>query len=144
MMNNSLWKQHGVTLMELMVTIVILGILVGVAFPAYKSQISQTRRATASACLMELGQYMERIYTTNMTYEKNNNVAVVLPSSNCQKDLEGIYTFALPTKTQTAFTLQATPVNSQSGDSCGILTLNQLGVRTAGGKSDAETIRACW
>ncbi len=143
MMQNSLWKQSGVTLMEVMTVVVIIGILTAVVFPSYKSQISKTRRATATTCLTEYGQFMERVYTTNMTYMTNNKVDVVLPENSCKKDLEPYYQFSL-VKQPTTFTLSASPVNSQAEDVCGILTLNQLGVRTAGGKSDAETIRACW
>ena len=142
-MHKSIQQQQGLTLMELMVTVVILGILVGVAFPAYKGQVSQTRRASATACLTEFAQYMERIYTTNMTYAKNNNIDVQLPETNCRKDLAGSYEFSL-VKDQTTFNLTASPKGSQQDDTCGALTLNQLGVRTAGGKSDATTIRACW
>lgn len=135
--------QLGLTLMELMVVVVIVGILAGIVYPSYKSHIAKTRRATAGACLMEFGQFMERIYTTNMTYKTNNKVEVVLPEGGCKQDLEPYYQFKL-VKDQTTFTLTASPVNSQSDDTCGALTLNQLGVRTAGGKSDATTIRACW
>ena len=41
-------------------------------------------------------------------------------------------------------TLKAAPTGTQAGDSCGTLTVNQLGERTANGQSDATTIRNCW
>ena len=88
-------KQFGFTLMEMMITIVILGVLVGIAFPAYKGQMSSTRRAVAAGCITEYAQFMERNYSTNMTYATNNGVALALPATNCSKDLTGYYTFDL-------------------------------------------------
>ncbi len=136
-------KQFGFTLMEMMITIVILGVLVGVAFPAYKGQMSSTRRAVAASCIAEYAQFMERNYSTNMTYATNNGVAVALPATNCSKDLTGYYTFDL-IKDVSTYTLKATPAGTQAGDSCGTLAVDQLGTRTANGQTDTDTIRKCW
>ena len=43
---------RGVTLIELMVVIVILGILIAIAYPGYQSQIQKTRRADGQAALL--------------------------------------------------------------------------------------------
>jgi type IV pilus assembly protein PilE len=139
-------KQLGFTLMEMMITIVILGILVGVAFPAYQGQMSSARRATAAGCLTEYAQYMERIFSANMTYVSNNGVPVTaLPATNCSKDLTGLYGFSFGTPpTATTFILSAAPLGAQSSDACGALTIDQLGVRSANGATDAATISACW
>ena len=138
-------KQQGLTLMELMVTITILGVLVGVALPAYKGHMSSTRRATATACLMEYAQFMERIFSANMTYQTDNGVPLTqLPATNCSRDLNGLYTFTMAPPQVAAFALTATPTGAQYGDACGTLTLDNMGVRTARGAGDAATIRACW
>jgi type IV pilus assembly protein PilE len=136
-------KQFGFTLMEMMITIVILGVLVGVAFPAYKGQMSATRRGVAAGCITEYAQFMERNYSTNMTYATTNGVALALPATNCSKDLTGYYTFDL-VKDASTYTLKAIPAGTQTGDSCGTLTVNQLGERTANGQSDTATISKCW
>ncbi len=136
-------KQFGFTLMEMMITIVILGVLVGIAFPAYKGQMSSTRRAVAASCITEFAQFMERNYSTNMTYATNNGVALALPATNCSRDLTGYYTFNLIKDTST-FTLKADPIGTQAEDPCGTLTVDQLGERTANGQSDNAAIRKCW
>lgn len=136
-------KQFGFTLMEMMITIVILGVLVGVAFPAYKGQMASTRRSVAATCLTEYAQFMERNYSTNMTYATNGGVAVTLPETNCSKDLNGYYAFSL-VKDASTYTVKAAPSGSQSGDACGTLTVNQLGERAANGQSDSATIKKCW
>jgi type IV pilus assembly protein PilE len=137
-------KQFGFTLTEMMVTIVILGIIVGVAFPAYKNQVSSTRRSAAAGCLNEYAQFMERVYTTNLTYASNNGAALSsLPVTNCSKNLSGLYTFTF-NKDVSTFTISAAPAGGQIGDACGVLTINQLGDRTANGASDDAAIRRCW
>lgn len=139
-------KQLGFTLMEMMITIVILGILVGVAFPAYQGHMSSARRATATGCLMEYAQYMERIFSANMTYATNNGAQVAaLPVTNCSQDLTGLYGFSFPNPpTANTFVISAAPLGAQATDACGALTIDQLGVRSANGATNAAAIRACW
>ncbi|OBP14246.1 hypothetical protein A5320_15155 [Rheinheimera sp. SA_1] len=138
-------QQRGFSLMELMVAVTIIGIIVAVALPSYNSHMLNTRRTTATSCVVEMAQFMERVYTTNMDYSEDNaGVATELPASSCRNDLESFYTLSLVATAQT-FTLTATPINAQAKDtSCGILTLNQAGARTAAGSGTAEKVRECW
>lgn len=124
-------------MIELMITVAIVAILAAVAVPAYQSHITKTRRAVATACLTEIAQFMERQYTTSMTY-----VVAALPATTCISDVQNFYSLAFGTGEPTAstFLLTATPIGTQSNDSqCGTLSLNNLGVRTQSGTSTS-----CW
>ena len=137
--------QRGFNLMELMVAVTIIGILVAVALPSYNSHMISTRRAASTACVVEMAQFMERVYTTSMNYSKDaNNVATALPNSSCRNDLEPFYTLSFVATEQT-YTLTATPLGPQLQDTnCGVLTLDQAGTRTAAGSAAIDKVRECW
>ena len=137
-------RQRGFNLMELMVAVTIIGIIVAVAIPSYSSYMLNTRRIAATSCVVEMAQFMERVYTTSMNYGLNAGAATVLPNTSCRNDLASFYTLSLVTTPQT-FILTATPIDAQARDTnCGVLTLNQAGTRTAAGNATAVKVRECW
>ena len=135
---------RGFTLIEVMITVAIMGILVSVALPSYNAQVVRTRRATASACLMELAQYMERVYTSNLRYDTNNGAATDLPATPCRSELTGTYSFGFSGTAQArSFTLAATPQGNQAtrDTGCGVLSINQASIKSVSG---AKPVKDCW
>lgn len=62
---------RGVTFVELMIVIVIIGIMASIAYPQYREFVARAKRAEAKAALLKLAQNQERFYLTNSTFTKD-------------------------------------------------------------------------
>jgi type IV pilus assembly protein PilE len=60
--------QRGFTIVELMITVVVVAILTSIGYAAYGEQISKSRRAAARALVLDVMQHEERFFTENNTY----------------------------------------------------------------------------
>lgn len=123
-------KAKGFTLIELMIVVAIIGIIASIAYPSYIDNVRKSRRSSVEGCMTERSQLMERYYTSQMTY-------ATAPLTQCEGSIASAYTLAFSVQTATAYTIQATPEGDQANDSCGTLTINQLGTKTASGTG-------CW
>lgn len=141
MMGARVRRQSGFTLIELMVVVLVLGVLAGLAYASYENATIASRRKAAAACLMEASQFMERFYTTELTY-----VGAVVPALSCQTDLAGQYAIELAASDATTYSMTATPVagsrqETKDGAKCGTLGLNQSGTKT---KTGSAPVSECW
>ena len=130
-------RPQGFSLLELMIVVAIVAILAAIAFASYQEQVVKSRRAAGATCLQERAQFMERFYTTNLTY-------VGAPAPACDAEVSPHYTVSfVDAPTARAFVLQAVPQGGQAtrDTSCRTLTINQQGVRT---ESGSGTEADCW
>ncbi|HTH43551.1 MAG TPA: type IV pilin protein [Oxalicibacterium sp.] len=61
-------RQHGFTLIEAMIVLLIVAILAAIAYPSYRESVLKTRRTEGKAALMKLMQQQERYYTLHASY----------------------------------------------------------------------------
>jgi len=121
-------KHAGFTLIEMIITVAIIGILAAVAFPLYQNQVQQTRRTTAMADLLELNQWMERRYSNSFDY----TTAGTLPFNQSPQNGTAFYNISFSgSVTRNSFTLQAVPTGGQASDVCGTLKIDEQGTRSA-------------
>ena len=126
-MHNKKASGAGFTLIELMITVAIIGIIAAVAFPSYQNSVQKSRRAEGKAMVIEAAALQERRYAdtnayatdmTNLGYDTNPAIS------------DNQY-YSLSATTTAGFTLTATAINAQTADTdCATMTINRLGVKT--------------
>lgn len=130
-------KQHGFTLMELMVVVVVVAILAAIAIPSYMGYLHKSRRTDAHAALLDTAQRLERCYSQYNRFD-HDDCPVALPAASP----EGFYTVS-GTINANSYSLTATPPagSPQASDvDCATLTINQLNQRGATGSDTSK----CW
>jgi type IV pilus assembly protein PilE len=137
-MEHDMRKQRGFSLIELMVTVAIVGTLAAIAIPSYSSYVRRSKRVDAKVALTGLSQQYERCYTRYNSYTNGNcNVTLGVDTPN-KADTSA----ADPGGTNDAqnFAIMATPKGDQVKDTaCGTFKLNSAGVKTVTGAT-----ANCW
>lgn len=136
----------GVTLLELMIVVAIIGILAAIAIPNYQTYQERTRRADATSDLVELAQWLERYRVNQNTYAAD---PADLPITQSPQQGNAVYTLGFdlnnsgnPVAETTRFRIRAVPNNPgpNADDGCGTLTLTHTGER---GASEGD-VADCW
>lgn len=128
----------GFTLVELMIVVAVVAILAAIAYPSYMDSVRKSRRSQAKSVLVELAQLAERHYTVNNSYAgfaaKMENAPLLTEAK--------MYDITISAQAQ-QFSLAAAPKagSAQAADKCGVLTLNQVGVR---GNAKGVAVGECW
>ncbi len=124
-------RSKGMTLIELMIAVAVVGILATIAYPSYQNQVRRSNRADAITALTAMANAQERFYLANNTYAATTPpLGFPATAGNSQR---GFYTVAVPAASPTAFTLTAAAVvgGPQASDAgCTLLTLTSTGIKT--------------
>jgi type IV pilus assembly protein PilE len=133
-------NQRGFTLVELMITVAVIGLLSAIAYPSYQQQVAKGRRTDAKQSLLELSQKLERYYTERGTYANATlGAGGIYPNVSSG----GYYSLAITAQSADGFTVRATPVGNQVGDACDSFQYNQLGEQSVGANATMSAVK-CW
>ncbi|WP_440905933.1 type IV pilin protein [Catenovulum sp. SX2] len=141
-------KNSGMTLIELMISVAIVGILAAVAYPAYVDYYAQSYRSDVMRELVKAVNRQEAYYSDQMTYTANmTNLGYAADPyvvENAMYTIDVVETENMDLTQE--FELKATAVTAQKNNdpSCASLTINHLGEKSALDSNGNDSTSTCW
>jgi type IV pilus assembly protein PilE len=144
-------RERGVTLIELLTVMIILGIVAAIAIPSYRNYLLRAQRVDATTALLRIAAAQEKFYLQNNTYATDDQLADPPPGGLGigATSERGYYNIAITKEDNLTvdYVATATPVDGgpQARDAdCAVFTIDQAGARLAKSNADVENTATCW
>lgn len=145
-----LYENRGFTLMEVMITVAIIGIIASIAFPSYQDYVLRAKRGDAKVALLSLQLSQEKYRANCVQYATGFHASTYSCTSGGTHNMvrspvtspDGYYTLGITSAATSAYEITATPSSTHSDSVCGTYTISlAAGVisKTATGDDDY-----CW
>ena len=143
---------NGVTAIELVIVLAIVGILAGLSLPAWRDHVLRANRGEARAALLSLATAEEKFYLQCNEYTSALDAAAATACSPASLRFptaseRGYYTLAVTSADAIGWTATATAVSTlpQFGDTrCRTFQLTSAGARTARSSGNLANDSECW
>jgi type IV pilus assembly protein PilE len=142
--------ERGVTLLELMAVVVIIGILASVAIPSYRTYVMRAQRADATAAVLRVAAAQEKFYLQNNSYTTTltGTSGLNLGSANSERGYYQLSVVAGSTgNIATSYLATATALAGQpqiKDTDCRTFTVNETGQRGATKAASGDSTATCW
>jgi len=143
-------RYRGVTLMELLTVVAVIGILASVAVPSYRRYLLRAQRTDGTAALLRVATAQEKHFLQYGTYV---TTTANMPNTHAAGGLgipttsdKGYYSLTLASST-TGYVATAVPRTGggqQDDTTCATLTINESGRRTALNSASVDKTSECF
>ncbi|MDH5206715.1 MAG: prepilin-type N-terminal cleavage/methylation domain-containing protein [Hylemonella sp.] len=134
--------QRGFTLVEMLITVAIIGILAAIAIPSYNKYIVRAKRSAAQSFMLSVANKQEQYLLDRRTY------AADLAALNMTVPADVAQNYTITTTPDMAvappvYSVKAEPIGTQAtiDTKCGTLTLHSI---TGKSVSTATPVASCW
>lgn len=132
-MGKKLSRVSGFTLIELMITVAVIGILAAIAMPSYQSYVRKAARSAAQSFMLDISNREQQYLLDQRTF----SATVAALGMTQPTETIGRYTFAIditvPAGPPPCFTVTGTPVVGSAQSVDGVLTLDCKSNKARGG-----------
>ena len=145
-------REAGMTLIELLTVVAIVGILAAIAYPSYRQFVMQTNRTDATKTMQLAAQSLERCYSANFTYLPPAGCSVLStamspnPGANAMQSPNNYYTITVTILDPQDYTITAAASAApQTSDSqCASFALASSGQQAAQDSNNNDNTKLCW
>jgi type IV pilus assembly protein PilE len=139
-------RTAGFTLIELMITVMIVGVISAYAFSSYQKSILKSGRAEAKAAITQTAAALEQWRFSRNTYAVPAVASVYTTSAYTPDTPNQLYTVTIPTDTTSTYTVTATAKSTgreYKDTDCRSFSITNAGVQTST-NSGGTASTTCW